>query len=168
MGGAMIRGNDWQGIKAKATEVDPAWNSAERMARRRRMRQEMLASVGTAQPARTDTPTPSPPSTLDAGKAAGMADEFQELLDSLHNRALSAICEPASQVRIIADPVRRTAHVVALVEQIPADDEYDALLGRLVELRDFQPDQLALSFSIEELERSADDHGAASTSASTW
>lgn len=80
-----------------------------------------------------------------------MADEFGTLMNSLGNMALSAIREHASQVRVTADPVLRTAHVVVLMDDPPADDVYDSVLARLVELHDFYTDELSLSFAIEEL-----------------
>jgi DNA-binding XRE family transcriptional regulator len=39
----------WRDVKAKAREADPEWDSAARVARRARMREEMLASVSGAQ-----------------------------------------------------------------------------------------------------------------------
>jgi DNA-binding XRE family transcriptional regulator len=39
----------WRDVKAKARTNDPEWDSAERVARRAQMRQEMLASVSGAQ-----------------------------------------------------------------------------------------------------------------------
>jgi hypothetical protein len=96
-------------------------------------------------------------------EASGMADDFRALMDSLGNMALSAIREHASQVRVTADPVLCTAHVVALMDELPADDEYDAVLGRLVELHDFYTDELSLSFAIEKLRPGADEQNGHST-----
>lgn len=45
----MSTASNWRDVKAKARAVDPQWDSAERVARRRRMREEMLASVSGAQ-----------------------------------------------------------------------------------------------------------------------
>jgi DNA-binding XRE family transcriptional regulator len=39
----------WRDVKAKAQAADPAWDTPGRVARRSRMRQEMLASVSGAQ-----------------------------------------------------------------------------------------------------------------------
>jgi DNA-binding XRE family transcriptional regulator len=36
---------DWRDVKAKARDLDPEWDSAERAARRARMREDMLAAV---------------------------------------------------------------------------------------------------------------------------
>lgn len=41
--------SNWQDVKAKARATDPQWDAAERVARRARMREEMLASVSGAQ-----------------------------------------------------------------------------------------------------------------------
>jgi DNA-binding XRE family transcriptional regulator len=40
---------NWRDVKAKARAIDPEWDGAERVERRARMRQEMLASVSGAQ-----------------------------------------------------------------------------------------------------------------------
>jgi hypothetical protein len=42
---------NWRDVKAKACTIDPLWNSADRVAQRARIREEMLASVSGAQPA---------------------------------------------------------------------------------------------------------------------
>ncbi len=39
----------WREVKAKARKVDPTWDTPERVARRSRMRQEMLAEVSGTQ-----------------------------------------------------------------------------------------------------------------------
>jgi hypothetical protein len=41
----MVGATKWRDVKAKAGAADPTWDSAERMTRRRRMREQMLASV---------------------------------------------------------------------------------------------------------------------------
>lgn len=41
--------SNWRDVKAKARAVDPEWDSADRVARRGRMREQMLASVSGAQ-----------------------------------------------------------------------------------------------------------------------
>ena len=45
----MTEASSWQDVKSRARAVDPAWDSADRVARRAEMRQEMLASVSGAQ-----------------------------------------------------------------------------------------------------------------------
>ena len=40
---------NWRDVKAKACAADPTWNSAERVARRQQMREQMLAAVSGAQ-----------------------------------------------------------------------------------------------------------------------
>ncbi|MCI4064231.1 helix-turn-helix domain-containing protein [Micromonospora sp. R77] len=45
----MTGGSDWRDVKAKARELDPAWDDAERVARRGEMREQMLAAVSGAQ-----------------------------------------------------------------------------------------------------------------------
>ncbi|MFU8852099.1 helix-turn-helix domain-containing protein [Micromonospora sp. SL1-18] len=45
----MSGGANWRDVKAKAREIDPAWDEPERAARRGRMREQMLASVSGAQ-----------------------------------------------------------------------------------------------------------------------
>lgn len=39
----------WRDVKAKARAADPEWDTADRVARRSRMREQMLASVSGAQ-----------------------------------------------------------------------------------------------------------------------
>lgn len=39
---------DWREVKAKARELDPQWDDADRVARRALMREQMLASVSGA------------------------------------------------------------------------------------------------------------------------
>lgn len=41
--------SNWRDVKAKAREIDPNWDDAERVSRRADMRQRMLASVSGAQ-----------------------------------------------------------------------------------------------------------------------
>lgn len=41
--------SDWREVKAKARAVDPNWDDAERVSRRRQIRAEMLASVSGVQ-----------------------------------------------------------------------------------------------------------------------
>ncbi len=45
----MSDSSNWRDVKAKARTVDPEWDSADRVARRARMREQMLASVSGAQ-----------------------------------------------------------------------------------------------------------------------
>jgi predicted transcriptional regulator len=45
----MTEAVNWRDVKAKARAVDPSWDSAERVARRTGMREQMLASVSGAQ-----------------------------------------------------------------------------------------------------------------------
>jgi DNA-binding XRE family transcriptional regulator len=45
----MSTGSNWRDVKAKAREIDPEWDSQDRVARRLRMREAMLASVSGAQ-----------------------------------------------------------------------------------------------------------------------
>jgi hypothetical protein len=45
--------SNWRDVKAQARAVDPTWDSAERVARRQRMRDQLLASVSSAQVAHT-------------------------------------------------------------------------------------------------------------------
>ena len=45
----MTEAVNWRDVKAKARAADPSWDSAERVARRREMREQMLSSVGGAQ-----------------------------------------------------------------------------------------------------------------------
>ncbi|GAA0938888.1 hypothetical protein [Virgisporangium aurantiacum] len=45
----MTEATNWRDVKAKASAADPTWDSAERVARRRQMREQMLASVSGAQ-----------------------------------------------------------------------------------------------------------------------
>ncbi|MEV4515162.1 helix-turn-helix transcriptional regulator [Dactylosporangium sp. NPDC049525] len=45
----MTEASNWRDVKAKARAADPTWDSAERVARRRQMREQMLASVSGAQ-----------------------------------------------------------------------------------------------------------------------
>ncbi|MEU7869282.1 helix-turn-helix transcriptional regulator [Dactylosporangium sp. NPDC049140] len=40
---------NWRNVKAKARAADPEWDSADRVERRRQMREQMLASVSGAQ-----------------------------------------------------------------------------------------------------------------------
>ncbi|WP_432830234.1 hypothetical protein [Dactylosporangium sp. CA-092794] len=42
----MTEAANWRDVKAKARVVDPGWDSAERVARRRRMREQMLPPSG--------------------------------------------------------------------------------------------------------------------------
>jgi DNA-binding XRE family transcriptional regulator len=41
--------SNWRDVKAKAREADPQWDAVERVQRRVRMREEMLAAVSGAQ-----------------------------------------------------------------------------------------------------------------------
>jgi DNA-binding XRE family transcriptional regulator len=41
--------SNWRDVKAKARAADPTWDTEERVGRRARMREEMLASVSGAQ-----------------------------------------------------------------------------------------------------------------------
>jgi hypothetical protein len=41
----VIEATNWRDVKAKARAVDPTWDGAERVARRRRMRGQMLESA---------------------------------------------------------------------------------------------------------------------------
>jgi DNA-binding XRE family transcriptional regulator len=45
----MSEASDWRDVKARARAADPDWDSPERVARRGRMREQMLASVSGAQ-----------------------------------------------------------------------------------------------------------------------
>ncbi|MDO3701240.1 helix-turn-helix transcriptional regulator [Micromonospora sp. C28SCA-DRY-2] len=45
----MTSGSDWRDVKARARELDPTWEQPDRVARRGRMREQMLASVSGAQ-----------------------------------------------------------------------------------------------------------------------
>jgi DNA-binding XRE family transcriptional regulator len=45
----MSTASNWRDVKATARAIDPAWDTAERVAQRARMREEMLASVSGAQ-----------------------------------------------------------------------------------------------------------------------
>ena len=45
----MSESSNWRDVKAKARAVDPSWDTGERVARRRQMRDQMLASVSGAQ-----------------------------------------------------------------------------------------------------------------------
>ena len=45
----MTEAASWRDVKAKARAADPTWDSAERVARRREMREQMLASVSGTQ-----------------------------------------------------------------------------------------------------------------------
>ena len=45
----MNESSNWRDVKAKARALDPSWDSNERVARRRQMREQMLASVSGAQ-----------------------------------------------------------------------------------------------------------------------
>ncbi|WFE33696.1 helix-turn-helix transcriptional regulator [Micromonospora sp. WMMD975] len=40
---------NWRDVKAKVREVDPSWDDSDRVARRGRLREQMLASVSGAQ-----------------------------------------------------------------------------------------------------------------------
>lgn len=55
----MSKASDWRDVKTKARAADPTWDSEERVRRRTRMREEMLASVNGTNPsqaaARADT-----------------------------------------------------------------------------------------------------------------
>ncbi|GHJ10208.1 hypothetical protein TPA0907_45750 [Micromonospora humidisoli] len=45
----MSNGSDWREVRAKAREIDPSWDDPERVTRRGRFRERMLASVSGAQ-----------------------------------------------------------------------------------------------------------------------
>ena len=45
----MTTPSNWRDVKAKARAADPSWDTGERVARRARMREEMLASVSGVQ-----------------------------------------------------------------------------------------------------------------------
>jgi len=45
----MSSASDWRDVKAEAHAIDPEWDRPERVARRGRMREQMLASVSGAQ-----------------------------------------------------------------------------------------------------------------------
>jgi hypothetical protein len=45
----MTEATNWRDVKAKARAADPTWDSAERVAWRQQMREQMLASVSGAQ-----------------------------------------------------------------------------------------------------------------------
>ncbi|NES14376.1 MULTISPECIES: helix-turn-helix domain-containing protein [Micromonospora] len=45
----MTDGVNWRDVKAKARKIDPAWDDPARVARRGRMRDQMLAAVSGAQ-----------------------------------------------------------------------------------------------------------------------
>jgi DNA-binding XRE family transcriptional regulator len=45
----MTTPSNWRDVKAKARAADPSWDTGERVARRARMREEMLATVSGAQ-----------------------------------------------------------------------------------------------------------------------
>jgi DNA-binding XRE family transcriptional regulator len=48
-GSVVTEASNWWDVKAKACAADPTWDSAERVARRQQMREQMLASVSGAQ-----------------------------------------------------------------------------------------------------------------------
>jgi len=45
----MSKAANWRDVKARARAADPEWDKADRVARRARMREQMLASVSGAQ-----------------------------------------------------------------------------------------------------------------------
>jgi DNA-binding XRE family transcriptional regulator len=45
----MAKASSWQDVKSKAREIDPAWDSEERTARRAKHRERMVAAVSGAQ-----------------------------------------------------------------------------------------------------------------------
>lgn len=45
----MSTASNWRDVKARARDADPDWDSADRVARRAEMREQMLASVSGAQ-----------------------------------------------------------------------------------------------------------------------
>lgn len=45
----MTESTNWRDVKGKARQVDPTWNTPERVERRGRLREQMLASVSGAQ-----------------------------------------------------------------------------------------------------------------------
>jgi DNA-binding XRE family transcriptional regulator len=45
----MSAASNWRDVKAKARDADPTWDERERVQRRARMREEMLAAVSGAQ-----------------------------------------------------------------------------------------------------------------------
>ena len=45
----MTTPSNWRDVKARARAADPSWDTGERVARRARMREEMLATVSGAQ-----------------------------------------------------------------------------------------------------------------------
>jgi DNA-binding XRE family transcriptional regulator len=45
----MTTPSNWRDVKAKARAADPSWDTGERVARRARIREEMLATVSGAQ-----------------------------------------------------------------------------------------------------------------------
>ncbi len=45
----MSADSSWRDVKAKARAIDPQWDSEDRVARRNRMREEMLAAISGAQ-----------------------------------------------------------------------------------------------------------------------
>jgi DNA-binding XRE family transcriptional regulator len=45
----MTEAANWRDVKAKARAIDPTWDSTERVARRKQMREQMLAAVSGAQ-----------------------------------------------------------------------------------------------------------------------
>jgi DNA-binding XRE family transcriptional regulator len=45
----MSEASNWRDVKAQARAIDPTWDTEDRVARRSRMREEMLASVSGAQ-----------------------------------------------------------------------------------------------------------------------
>ncbi|MGI5179574.1 hypothetical protein ACQEVZ_24910 [Dactylosporangium sp. CA-152071] len=47
----MTEAATWRDVKVKARAADPMWDSTERVARRREMHEQMLASVSGAQSA---------------------------------------------------------------------------------------------------------------------
>jgi hypothetical protein len=79
-----------------------------------------------------------------------LSDDFETLIDSLGDMALDLLgSENLVEVRITADEVLRTAEVVACMDHEPGDDEYRRLLQKLVEVREFYLDDLALSIAVE-------------------
>lgn len=45
----MTESRDWRDVKGRARDVDPSWDAADRVERRGRLREQMLASVSGAQ-----------------------------------------------------------------------------------------------------------------------
>ncbi|MEV7329582.1 hypothetical protein [Micromonospora sp. NPDC093244] len=82
-----------------------------------------------------------------------MDQEFRDLIDSLGNMICDRVHEfPVSEIRIAANEDLCTAIVTAYVTHSLSDQDYTAVMARLISAREFYLDELSIGFAISLLD----------------